>query len=78
MPTTTEKRTFRLTSNGLAHGPGMVTWIRHIYQDDEARAWDYAAATWPKLPAGTLRALLKGEATTTLEDDGDTLAVEEA
>ena len=67
----TDKR-YRLTSTGLIHSPGILKWLRAMYQTDPHRSILLTAATFPTLPMGTAIAYLTGSIEADLDDSGET------
>ena len=63
---------YRLTSTGLIHAPGILRWLRSVYQTDPQRSILITASTFPTLPIGTAIAYLVGSIEAELEDSGET------
>ena len=63
---------YRLTSTGMIHSPGILKWLRNMYQFDPPRSMLLTASTFPMLPMGTAIAYLTGSIEADLEDGGET------
>ena len=63
---------YRLKSTGMIHSPGILRWLRNMYQFDPHKATLITASTFPQLPLGTAIAYLTGSIEADLEDGGET------
>jgi hypothetical protein len=63
---------YRLTSTSMIHSPGILKWLRAMYQTDPHRSILLTASTFPTLPMGTAIAYLAGSIEVELEDSGET------
>lgn len=69
---------YRLASTDTIHTPGLLAWLRNVYQTDRRHAVQCMDAGWPTVPADVRRGLLEGSIPYTVAVDGTTVVVEVA